>query len=1474
MYKTPFIPVRVLYWTSKTDYKEYIFDHSDDSGSNNIIKQTLYKDDTVETALNKIAAYFGKKEKFYAWSGNTSILFNVKQIFWKGYKVNPFNSTDTNSNELNEPILYNYTNKDLFSYTTVNIVFINDLSPTLQKNKYYFSDLKFQSMRHYIRNNEKLSLLRDVDISNIKIMEQYYSRIGYYDKITPNFLLGEMFDNMYASNYIDMIQWVDDQTKILYKLSEQHKIRQEYFVSWTNVEKIEKIKVINIYSIVGKLSYCKVSIDQDGNIYFNYVINNKEFLRLQDIDIHKKELLNQIQSYHHGKLKIKLKEISLNSKILIDTNNSSFKDIVKGIGENIDIFHVVENKIDTSNQFLTVVYKRSSNYNTNSTVYDYIKSQINAGISKIEIMEMLSSLGITGNLSEMINDEFNMMNNENEIEDRQIKIQNNGTIVTIYPHTRGYEISIVNSANIKETSFLIFWLSRIIAKTISKSNVKPKSKSPIAAISTKSSKSSQNSISSVSSQDSITEFDFSGGAKQKTNYLLDRLQKADKNLFSDNYARFKCQSQEQPIVISEQEKEYIERTNQAHYDNILGYSSDSKTTNYYTCPRLWCPKSNVPLSVDDPNAKCPENEEPMQFFWGNDKNKKRYVKLIKPKDGLSFPCCKKRDPGIKNSNKTQSEVLAKVVTDEVVVDNKDNENYIINHVAPIDKNRFGTIPEYLHKLMFKDKNISYENCSKVLHKTNACIVRQGIQSKKTDSLVVALSKILNFNSKKDFVKDIGKKLDLLKYISLNNGFVCKSFMNIREVVPENNVSLQKQFRNFQKTKLFNLNTSKVNLSRSLNIFKSYQTFLKYISGNETTSSIDHVYFYELIRYLYGINLVVWEKDIKTDELFFNCPNQTLIYGDFNPKIVMVIKEGGYYEPLVLKMRNTTSESFFNLNDYPQLKSIFTKCYSSSDISNDITFKNIYVLHNWILDNNMFKQNEIFILHKVFINDDLTIDKIMTKGGILLTFPKIGISFLPELLELNIDSKNVYFYSDVVDTVVNITVLKKDLSIFLKKCDSLDFKIFIGSESNTNQESVEKYQTQLVLKMNDYNNNMIIHTNKKNDFYSSLEQVETNSKRWFELQITVARTILKHYDEEKLKNLNKKSREERVSELKKLFQNIPEKSTVQIILEEIPLFSHKSISQWLSNIIIYTKYNNDDVIMRRKNNKIFSQYALVKNGTFNIPRELIGNFTISPNISENTMNTDMFDINENTNIQTFAPTIFIGTRKKLPTKWILQKKSIWSKLVYIQGEYTKNTIPLFVKWLTKVIGLEKVTYDDILNKVFSIYYNNVDNEELMLEFLSDSSYKNQWLSKIGKTIDSNKILMNTINTFSREKKISIIDKIMNDGKLYPTKITLSVISDLLNVSILLVNRGDYGKFDKTKSRNDLQNLKVSSNFFQARIKMEQRPLFIFYVDTDKEKTLFYLVVDNNKKDLQFVDQIYMTYKEVPDNIKVLIEEHMR
>ena len=64
------------------------------------------------------------------------LLFSVKNPKWKGYHVNPFKATELRSPALNEPILYDYHNNDLFQFDTINIVFAKDLPVELKTNKY------------------------------------------------------------------------------------------------------------------------------------------------------------------------------------------------------------------------------------------------------------------------------------------------------------------------------------------------------------------------------------------------------------------------------------------------------------------------------------------------------------------------------------------------------------------------------------------------------------------------------------------------------------------------------------------------------------------------------------------------------------------------------------------------------------------------------------------------------------------------------------------------------------------------------------------------------------------------------------------------------------------------------------------------------------------------------------------------------------------------------------------------------------------------------------------------------------------------------------------------------------------------------------------------------------------------------------------------------------------------------------------
>ena len=157
-----------------------------------------------------------------------------------------------------------------------------------------------------------------------------------------------------------------------------------------------------------------------------------------------------------------------------------------------------------------------------------------------------------------------------------------------------------------------------------------------------------------------------GGAigKDKHSYFVNLIEAVDKPLIVNNYARDKCQSDFQPIVLTKEEKENLEKNKMTHYDNILEYGSSKNRLNYYICPRLWCPTSKIPLDVNDKEAKCPiENEEPMKLFFDKNPYKKRYIKLIKPDEkGLCAPCCGKKQ------QKKEDLEKCKILSDEIELD--------------------------------------------------------------------------------------------------------------------------------------------------------------------------------------------------------------------------------------------------------------------------------------------------------------------------------------------------------------------------------------------------------------------------------------------------------------------------------------------------------------------------------------------------------------------------------------------------------------------------------------------------------------------------------------------------------------------------------------------------------------------------------------------------------------------------------------
>ena len=1483
MYKEPFSKVSVYRWKSKDEKILYTFDENSNTFD------TIFQDDTMELALNKIASFIKKEDnvKFYAWVYGKSLLFSVNDKKWKGYNVNPFKSSNRDSEELNEPITYTYHTNKLFLNNKINIVFESDLPKILQKNKYYFTELTGKTYKFYKKNNDNLIKIKDLDASNVKQISEYFMNAHLTADI-KQVSLPTIFDNLSTSKQIDMIQWVDDKSKILYKLFKQHDINKSFFNSWTNVDKIDQINVINIYSVFLKRNFCKISIS-DGNIVMGYILDSKS-ITYDDLQNHKKGMIQLLENVI--KQPLKLEDRSLGVKINIEVHNSSFAELTKKLSENIDIFHVDKKNGSKS---IECTYKRSSNSNESNDIYEHTISRFRLGISKEEIIRDLRTKTDADDIQEIVENVLEMIQNEREIVDKPTKkLKEVGTNITIQPLPLGYEINIRDSTNYKELKYLQFWLSNIISNTITKNKQKT---SPIAQPKVKtpspnsSEASSRNSFGSLDSADIMIDDEMDGGyfansigsgpkRSKNDNYLINMLQRADKDLFANNYARDGCQSASQPIVFSKEKKEELEKSDQMHFDNFIEYGSSENNQNFYACPKLWCPVSKVPLSIDDPSAKCPlEDESPMIMTPKEDKNGKRYVVLRYPKNkgneaGLCVPCCAKKPPKpdlikkckahLTNDGKDSPRESPKETPEQ-----SDNDVYIMTQPAPIPEGRFGKIPEELHDILFYGKNIPPSACHNTLNKSHNCFVRKGIKKSKNNSSIYAIVSVLKFASKKKFVQDIQKKLTLTQFLSLDNGIICKTFMDLSKNVIEDK-KLRKQFDLFKKdTKLYNICNS-VNSSRALLIFDSYLKYIQYISSDDFTIEKKPELLYSMINSLYGIHVIVCERE-SNKEVFFKCPSYTELNTEFNPNIAIITKEGHYYEPVEMRMRKSDSTRFLKLNDFPKLKEVVSQCIQPNNIGEKIVYNNLYTLNN-LIKTNTLKNSSKFLFNKIFINDDLTIDKILTSGNILITFDKIGIMYLPMAIkDFGISNKNIQFYADIIGKSYDIVVKKEDFDIIYNKYIEKNIQLNYGMIHKENQIDYIATISMTVERML-MPKSLILHTNNNSGLYNSIKTNMRHSKKWYELQQNVVSTILKKVSESRLNELHNMNRNEKINELKKLFDRTKFKNKIQIILEEIPTDSLSSLKNWLANSMISFKYDvfGKTIKSFKKNEFVFSQNALINNWAKEIPNKLLSYHEALPNQYYKTTDYQVINIDLQKNQQEERlPSIFEGTTSKLATKWIVQKKSKWNNMLIIKTNYTKDTIPTFVEWFGRQIG-QNISYEDVINATRPKYFKAMINTDSMSEILQDPSFFNEWQKSLDKTFNTVQLFIkNVFNNLSSVERQKILNDILDSNALYTNDLHIATISEILNVSILVQTRGGYGKFDQNaKNRGSIEDFIVSSMFFGAHSNIESRPLIILNKSCGKKYCEYNLVVDKESP-----KSIYMKYGDVNKTITSLTNQHI-
>ncbi len=1518
-------PVIVKRWISENKYIKYIFDNNTDNIGNKykpndiVINEYIFQDNNIKDALNKIAYHIYNYENnkkspqqpqqprfpYYCWDETLGkpLLFDIKEIYWKGYDVNPLKSKDRASKKLEESIEYiNNDNDELFNNDSINIVFRNDFD---YDNKYYFNkneDVNIEAIAKLIKDEE--SIVRLYNLPVLKVIEQneYYNEVIFeYRMETENMEpLMVLFDKLKTDEEIQLIQYANN-NNALYKLYKHHTLDKKYldYKFKLNAAKKESrdISVINLYY---KNRNIKLSIFKEGvfKLAFKYDIDNGE--NKSNIIHIKDDIVRYLKKFNINAV---FKEIDINLRINYSIDNLEYQKLIKKVGTYTKIFEdFVLNKKKSKGVFK---YKRIAGNSIGFDLDNFIINRSEIQESTIEeILAVLKDMGI----NTTINYIKGVINKKTEIQN--IKPNNTDTsekeetiiIIKEYNNNIDFYVDIKKTSSFGELYNLKYWLAHIIEdiRNEKKPGPGPKKKlmakivlpEPKKISPPKKSSSSKKSSSKSSDSFKFDEEEFNddnfnnktsgggagGGAgadknsKNDNNYLINKLNNADKELYKDrgkgkNPAR-KCQKEYQPLVLKKEEIEMLKAKGYDPYDkkvfdNYIEYGSSEDNKNFYTCPRIWCPISNIPLDESPgfkgESLKCPEeNEKPIMMNANmKNENKSRFVYLLK--GDIEIPCCGKRNPektnklvdgkktakppskrAIKDLEKKKKaddkkkgksnkdiEDIEEIQEEKDVPDvpetqgtpedgsNENDKNYIMNKI-PVPKNRFGGIQKELYYILFDDYKDYTKNClsNNNINKHN-CVLRKGLNN--TTNIINSIAYLLGI-TKEDFIKNIEDNLDILKFLSLENGNVFKDFSDIEPVIPELNKELYAEFVKYaNKSKAVinipdiedNSEKSLYQKSRLLCIYKSYKKFINYLKSEENTSGIVIHYLYTLVAIIYNKLIVLWDVEIgqPNSDVSIVCPrysaiNDLLLYLGKKTKVIMLMtssenkakdNEVAYYEPIISKSLNKKESRVFNLDNHKNIVKILNKCSANINEANKnfyVNLENMKAIKKVIITETKGQKddkdkNQIY--RTLIINKDLSINRIILKKDntalCIIKFEKLSIIML-DLIIKRLNIKNVIFSEDIDGDNFEIYIMKSVYSSIVKKFEKIDISVDIGEIA---KEKGIAIKSNLLFKDEAYSRDRGIISNILNK-YNDTGKYSKEEKKWQDMRKHIYDKLLDaRFDDKYYNELSKKSRKEII---KTLLNNVGDSGSgssnkrrmreLQIMLEGIDIYSRKNIKDWYSNDLTYSRYNyvNDisNNIKEDGDDLIFTQYLV----SDRVPEKITNTGDYLPNANANAnANIGFYELknnlrkskspdnsdkqNGNKNQYQHIPENWKGIEKVLTRKWTKYKKKVWHKLRYIDSIYTDKNIYELFEYLLKY---DKNRINNIITFEDIVEYTYKEYKDLLLNNTPDIDldYKNE-INMLFKDPHFKHTYINTMNIVNNTNKTFKTTRIFLEDYFY-------------------------------------------------------------------------------------------------------------
>ena len=401
----------------------------------------------------------------------------------------------------------------------------------------------------------------------------------------------------------------------------------------------------------------------------------------------------------------------------------------------------------------------------------------------------------------------------------------------------------------------------------------------------------------------------------------------------------------QPVILTDEEKEKIDKEHPGSYDQAMKYGTDPEKQYWYICPRYWDLKNNVSLTneevtsgkhgevIPQKSKKVPSGKNIWEFtdpvyHTDNDGNHVNlnpgFLKKDVHPDGACVPCCFKawdkpaqikrrqecNQDKTRNDDEINDDETDRIDTQKVVGQKLEVDEYIKGpDKYPLEQNRFGYLPFIVQKFIDTDnKKCQISNINKNLKKQQPCYLRKGMENNKNKSFISCIADIYSEKNEnktlsiKEFIID--KIIPLLNpdnFVTLQNGSLISEFQskNLNEV-DLNYDEQMKESQVYLKLK----DSNPIHLKK---IASAIQNFITYLKSED--SHIDYTYLWDLIcqpnKLLFekGVNLVILNLplDDTTSNINIICPTNYYSISKYDPtkETVLIIQKYEYFEPIYI-----------------------------------------------------------------------------------------------------------------------------------------------------------------------------------------------------------------------------------------------------------------------------------------------------------------------------------------------------------------------------------------------------------------------------------------------------------------------------------------------------------------------------------------------------------------------------------------------